>query len=353
MADRLAGLAELVGGEVRHGADLTILGAAPLADVRAGEITLVDAEEKLPRLAQTQAAAVVIPPALAAATMALPTIVVADPHAAFAKLVAHFHPPRQARRQGISPLAYVSPSAKLAVDVDVHAGASIGDEVEIGAGATIHSGAAIMAGCRLAAGVTVYPRAVLYENTVVGPRSIIHAGAVIGGFGFGYSFVEGRHALAPQLGHVELGADVEVGANTTIDRGTFGRTLIGEGTKIDNQVQIGHNCRIGRHNMLCSQVGIAGSTSTGDYVVMAGQVGVRDHVHIGEGSVLGAMSGVASDVPAGSRLLGIPATPEREQKLKQAALSKLPEMRRQMKQLEQTVQRLVERIELDETKQAA
>lgn len=353
MADRLADLAELVGGEVRHDAYLTIVGAAPLADVQAGEITLVDAEEKLPRLTNTNAAAVVIPQSLAAATILLPTIVVPDAHAAFALLVQHFCPPRQVCRQGISPHAVVSATAHLARDVDVHAGAAIGDDVQIGEGATIHTGAVVMAGCRLAAGVTIFPRAVLYENTVVGPRSIIHAGAVIGSYGFGYNFVDEHHELAPQLGHVELGADVEVGANTTIDRGTYGRTIIGDGTKIDNQVQVGHNCRIGRHNMLCSQVGIAGSTTTGDYVVMAGQVGVRDHVHIGERSVLGAMSGISGDVPAGSRLLGIPATPEREQKLKQAALSKLPEMRRQVKQLEQTVERLIARLEPGDSKQAA
>ena len=177
-----------------------------------------------------------------------------------------------------------------------------------------------MAGCRIGRGATIFPNAVLYENTVVGPRCVIHAGAVLGAYGFGYETVDGRHTLSAQLGNVVLGADVEIGAGTTIDRGTYGPTVIGEGTKIDDQVMIAHNCRIGRHNMLCSQVGIAGSTSTGDYVVMAGQVGVRDHVHIGERAVLGAMAGVINDVPDGARMIGIPATPEREQKLKQAAL---------------------------------
>ena len=147
--------------------------------------------------------------------------------------------------------------------------------------------------------------------------------------------------LSAQLGNVVLGADVEIGAGTTIDRGTYGPTTIGEGTKIDDQVMVAHNCRIGRHNMLCSQVGVAGSTTTGDYVVMAGQVGVRDHVHIGDRAVLGAMAGVINDVPDGCRMIGIPATPERDQKIKQAVFSKLPEMRRQLKQLEATVEKLV------------
>ena len=167
----------------------------------------------------------------------------------------------------------------MAEDVDVHPLATIGDDVTIGAGSTIHSGVHIMAGSQIGEDVTIFPNAVLYENTVVGPRCLIHAGAVLGAYGFGYEQVEGRHRLTAQLGNVVLGADVEVGAGTTIDRGTYGPTVIGEGTKIDNLVMVAHNCHIGRHNMLCSQVGIAGSTTTGDYVVMAGQVGVRDHVH--------------------------------------------------------------------------
>ena len=156
-----------------------------------------------------------------------------------------------------------------------------------------------MAGSQIGQDVTIFPNAVLYEDTVVGPRCVIHANAVLGAYGFGYGFADGRHVLSAQLGNVVLGADVEIGAGTTIDRGTYGPTVIGEGTKIDDLVMVAHNCRIGRHNMLCSQVGIAGSTTTGDYVVMAGQVGVRDHVHIGTGAVLGAMAGVTNDVPDG------------------------------------------------------
>jgi UDP-3-O-[3-hydroxymyristoyl] glucosamine N-acyltransferase len=185
--------------------------------------------------------------------------------------------------------------------------------------------------------VTIGPGAVLYENTVIGDRSIVHANVVLGCNGFGYSQVGGRHVLSAQLGNVQIGNDVEIGAGTTIDRGTYGATLIGDGTKIDNLVQIAHNCRIGRHNLICSQVGIAGSTSTGDYVVMGGQAGVRDHVHIGTGAMLSAMAGITNDVPDKAVMMGIPATPEREQKLKLAALAKLPEMRKEFKQLRATI----------------
>jgi UDP-3-O-[3-hydroxymyristoyl] glucosamine N-acyltransferase len=167
---------------------------------------------------------------------------------------------------------------------------------------------------------------------------------VLGAFGFGYDQVAGRHQLTAQLGNVIIGTDVEIGAGTTIDRGTYGPTVIGDGTKIDDQVMIAHNCRLGRHNMLCSQVGIAGSSTTGDYVVLAGQVGVRDHVHIGTAAIVGAKGGIVNDVPDGSRYIGVPATPEREQKLRLAAVSKLPEMRHQLKALERTVKKLVGQI---------
>jgi UDP-3-O-[3-hydroxymyristoyl] glucosamine N-acyltransferase len=149
--------------------------------------------------------------------------------------------------------------------------------------------------------------------------------------------VNGKHVLSAQLGYVRIGSDVEIGAGTTIDRGTYGATSIGDGTKIDNQVQIAHNCRIGKHNLICAQVGIAGSTSTGDYVVMGGQAGLRDHVHIGTGARLSAMAGITNNVPDGVVMLGIPATPEREQKLKLAAVAKLPEMRQEFKAMRRAV----------------
>ena len=351
MTSNLAELAALVGGEITGGrapqiastGGLPITGAATISAARAGDITLADSPDKLARLAQSAAAAVVIPKSLV--YEGLPAIRVDDVHAAFAKIVCHFRPPRTARRTGVSPHAFVSSTAKIGADVEIHAGATVGDEVAIGAGSTIHAGVQLMPGCQLGEQVTVFPNAVLYENTVVGDRSIIHAGAVLGAYGFGYSLVEGRHQLSAQLGYVELGPDVEVGAGATIDRGTYGPTVIGEGTKIDNLVMIAHNCRLGRHNLICSQVGIAGSTTTGDYVVMAGKAGVRDHVHIGERAILGAQAGVSNDVPANTMVFGSPARPEREQKLIFAAIHKLPEMRREFKALRSTVSRIEEQLD--------
>ena len=342
MASRLSELAALVGGNLIGTADPEIIAASTLQLAEPGHITFIDNADKLPLLFKARAAATVVPAKVVPEV--LPAIQVDDVHAAFATIVSHFRPSRPRRRIGISPAAHVSSSARLARDVDVHPGATIGDDVEIGARSTIYPCVHVMADCKLGEGVTIFPNAVLYENTVVGDRTVVHAGAVLGSFGFGYEQVDGRHRLCAQLGWVEVGTDVEIGAGTTIDRGTYGPTQIGEGTKIDNQVQIAHNCRIGPHNMIVSQVGIAGSTSTGRHVVIAGQVGVRDHVHIGDRAILGAMSGITNDVPSESCMLGIPATPVWQQRVKQAALSRLPEMRRKLKLLTSAVSDLREQM---------
>jgi UDP-3-O-[3-hydroxymyristoyl] glucosamine N-acyltransferase len=331
----LSDVARLVGGELNGDGQIRITGADTIRDARRGEITFIADPKLADRLAACQAVAALVPRDLRPDT--IPFITVDDVQEAFAKVVAHFRPPREDDRVGVSATAIVSPTAKLGSRVTVSANAVIGEGVEIGDGSTIHSGVQVMAGCELGEDVVVFPNVVLYENTVVGSRVIMHAGAVIGAYGFGYNTVDGRHRLSAQLGNVVIGDDVEIGACTTIDRGTYGATLIGEGTKIDNQVMIAHNCRIGRHNMICSQVGVAGSTSTGDYVVMAGQVGIRDHVHIGDGATLGAKAGVMNDIPSGAAYLGIPATPERQQMLMQASLMRLPELKKQIKALQRAI----------------
>ena len=332
LAATLAGT--LVGGS----AAMPLAGAATLDAAEADEITLVDVADKLHLLAKSRAGAAIVP--LGTGPLDRPTIEVGDVHAAFATVIARFRPPRPRPRIGVSPQAAVDPAARIAADVDIHPFATVGPDVEIAAGATIHAGVRLMAGCRIGAGTEIFPNAVLYENTVVGRDCIVHANAVLGAYGFGYKPTAAGYVLSAQLGWVAIGDAVEIGAGTTIDRGTYGPTVIGAGTKIDNLVMLAHNCRLGRHNMICSQVGVAGSTTTGDWVVMAGQVGVRDHVHIGDKAVLGARSGVSCDIEAGKTVLGEPAIDLRDRKLQLATISKLPEMRKDLKTLVARVESL-------------
>ena len=351
MVSSLRDLASLVQGELHGDGQIAIIGADTLRDAGPGEITFVDSPKLLGKLPQSRASAVVASPDLH--PPGVPYICVRGVHEAFAKIVAHFRPPRTDLQTGTHPTAVVSSSARLASGVVVHPHAVIGDDVEIGPGTIIHAGVHVMAGCKLGADVVLFSRVVLYENTVVGSRVLIHAGAVLGAYGFGYTPVSGQHRLCPQLGNVVVEDDVEIGACATVDRGTYGATVIGRGTKIDNHVMIGHNCRIGRHNMICSQAGVAGSTTTGDYVVMGGQVGVRDHVHIGTGAMLGAKAGVMHDIPDGGAYVGIPATPERQQMLIQASLHKLPELKKQVKALQRLVDQLEHRPTLLDRQQEA
>ncbi len=338
-------LASLVGGQISGDGNVPIHGATIIRDAGQGDITLADNPSLAEALSASNASAAVVPPDFT--PVGIPVVTVENVHESFAKIIAALRPHSQHRAVGVSAAAHVSRSAVLGPNVIVHPGAVIGDGVRIGANTEIHSGVQIMAGTSIGKETTIFPNVVLYQHTVVGDRVLIHAGAVIGAYGFGYELQDGKHQKCEQLGYVVIEDDVEIGASTAIDRGTYGATTIGEGTKIDDLVMIGHNCRIGRHNLLCSQVGIAGSCTTGDYVVMGGQVGLRDHVDIGHRVLIGAKSGVMRSIPDGEVHLGTPATPEREQMVKQAAWAKLPEMRRQFKMLQRQVREFGEQLARD------
>ena len=262
MNTTLGDIAERIGGQLEGAPETLISGAAILRDATASDLTLADDPKLLDQLSGCPAAAALVPPGFP--QLDRPVIVVENVHEAFAEVVKQFQEPLPAAAPvGISPAAHISPTARIGRDVQIHPGAVVGDHVQIGDRCVIHSHVCLLPGCRLEEDVTLYPHVVLYERTVVGARSTIHATAVLGAFGFGYRCVEGKHQRCSQLGHVEVGADVEIGAGVTIDRGTYGPTAIGDGTKVDNQVQIAHNCLIGNHNLICSQVGIAGSATSG------------------------------------------------------------------------------------------
>jgi UDP-3-O-[3-hydroxymyristoyl] glucosamine N-acyltransferase len=326
-------LANLVHGEVVGDGGLVIQAAHTLQEAVPGDITFVEDDKHAGLLHESRASAAVVPAALP--PNGLPLIRVADPLSAFVTIVRHLHGRAEPPPHGLDPRAALHPTARLGPDISLFPFASVGEGSVLGARCCLYSGATVGRYCRLGDDVILYPNAVLYDGTVLGNRVIVHANAVLGADGFGYRQQDGRHVKVPQLGHVEIGDDCEIGACTTIDRGTFQATRVGEGTKIDNLVQVGHNCRVGRHNLFVSQMGIAGSSTTGDYVVVAGQAGIVDHVHLGDRAIIGAQAGVTKDVPAGQCMLGSPATPVREQKRILMTLEKLPEIRRDVQKIKQ------------------
>lgn len=335
-------LAELVGGKLIGEPSTEIHQALPIQDCNGSSITLIDSKKNLERFESSAAAAAVVTEVLETSR---PQIQVSDLHEAFRTIVLHFRPPCVTlAHQIISSEARIAASAKLGVNTTVGPGAEIGDEVTIGPNCVIHPGVHIMAQCEIGDDCEIYPGCVLYPQTRIHDRVILHSQVVLGSDGFGYSQKDGKHIKSSQLGWVEIHDDVEIGANSCVDRGAYGPTVIGEGTKLDNLVQIGHNCHIGKHNLLCAQVGIAGSTSTGDYVVMAGQAGVTDHVHIGDQAVIGAQSGVASNLDGKKIYFGSPAI-RRQAKLKEVILvGRLEETNQELKELRAKTEALESQI---------
>lgn len=314
----IAHLAEACGAELARCEfrDVTIFRIAPLKRAASGEITFIKSRKSLADLQKSEASAVFCPAELAEEVPdGTAALVAKSPESAFAIAAALLYPEamrpvRVTSEAGISPHAIIDPDARLEADVVVEAGAIIGRDVEIGSGSVIGPNAVIGPGTRIGRGCSVGAGASVV-HALVGNRVILHAGARIGNDGFGY--VAGARGLAklPQVGRVILQDDVEIGANTCIDRGAMDDTVIGEGTKIDNLVQIGHNVRIGRHCALAGTIGIAGSATIGNGVMIGGGTGINGHITIGDGAVIAGFTGVHGDVPPGVQWGGIPARPLR------------------------------------------
>ncbi len=299
------------------------------------DISFLGNEKYLPHFLATRAGAVIVPVGYDFKTDGPALIAVANPSLAFAAVVSHFAAAANTFRPGIHPTAYVDPAASLDPSkVCIHpgavvmAGACIGDGTEIAPNAVIQSEAVIGKDCHIGANVSIR------ERCVIGDRVAIQPGAVIGSDGFGYEFSEGRHVKIDQVGIVEIQNDVEIGANSTIDRARFGKTVIGEGTKIDNLVQIGHNVIIGKHCLIISQSGIAGSSKIEDYVTIAAQVGVAGHVTVGSKAILSARTGVTTNLEGGITYSGKPALPMREDTKFQAHVRRLPNLLARVRALE-------------------
>ena len=315
----IADIVSLTGAKPRPDTplDRRINDIAPLDRARATDITFLDNPKYLASLATTRAGACLASPRFAAqAPEQLAVLIAPEPYRAFVAVARALFPTALRPTSlfdtaGRSADARIHPSARLEAGVTVDPLAVIGPEAEIGSGTLIGPGAvigpavAIGRDCAIGAGATVV-------HALIGDRVIIHPGARIGQDGFGYLPSPRGHQKIPQTRRVIIQDDVEIGANTTIDRGSTRDTVIGEGTKIDNLVQIAHNVSIGRHCLIAGQAGISGSSRVGDFVMMGGQVGLADHVNVGSGAMLGAQSGYMSDIPPGTRWLGSPAVPARE-----------------------------------------
>lgn len=312
-------LAERLGGALEHcPPDRRISEVKPLEEAGAGSVSFL-ANPKYAAKAKASTAALIFVDGVVDLGDR-PVLRVKHPYWAFAQAIGWLHPEPQPE-WGAQP---VHPSARLGADCRIAPGATIGARSVLGRGCVVHPGSHIGEDCVLGDGCELFPGAVLYRRTLLGHRVAVHANSVVGSDGYGYVLVEGRHAKIPQVGWVEVGDDVEIGACVCIDRGVLGPTRIGAGTKIDNQVQVGHNVQVGHHCLLVSQTGISGSTKLGDFVTLAGKVGVVGHIEIGSRSVVGGNSVVAKSLPEGSFVTGFPARPHREWTEAQAALNRLP-----------------------------
>lgn len=340
LAVRLTEIAQFVNGELIGDPDLVVRGFAPLASAGPFDLSFLDNEKYVEEFRRTKAGAVVT--GLSVEPRGKRVIRVQDPYLAFARLLRAYTPAQPCPFEGVSPQAFVHPDAALAEGVRLAPGVYVGPGARVGRGTELWPGVSVGPGATIGEDCRFYPNVVVYHDCAIGDRVIVHGGSVIGADGFGFAPDGDRYEKIPQIGTVVIEDDVEIGANTTIDRATLGMTRIGRGTKIDNLVMVAHNCEIGEDSILVAQVGVSGSTALGKHVVLAGQVGVCGHLRIGDFARIGAQSGVTKSLPGGQEFLGAPAIPVAQFKRLQAHLRKLPELREKVKELEAKLAELLE-----------
>jgi UDP-3-O-[3-hydroxymyristoyl] glucosamine N-acyltransferase len=329
-------LAEHVGGTVLgDGPETVVTGINDLRSAAPDQISFL-ANTKYELLAHSSRAAAILVAPKDASRFTFTRIVVESPSQAFGKIAELFAPPPVRDVPGIDPTAVVAPDALIGEGASIQPHAVISAGVRIGARTVVGANCFIGERTLIGDDTRLHPLVTIRERSVIGSRVILHSGVVIGGDGFGYDFdpKQGRHVKINHIGHVQIDDDVEIGANTTVDRGRFGRTHIGEGVKIDNLVMIAHNVTIGPHSIIVAQTGISGSTSLGRYVTLAGQVGLAGHLTVGDRATVTAQSGINKDVPAGALLSGHHAMPLRESLKIEALTRRLPELVERLKALE-------------------
>lgn len=330
-------LAKHLGAELVGEPDGQLMRAAPLEAAGQTDVSFLARRKYLPYLATTRAAAVIVSRDLGeleGVPSGTALLWVDDAHLALAETLALLYP-EEGKPAGIASTVSLGPAVELGRDVTIGPYSVVGADVKLEDGVRVGAHCVIGDRCVVGAKSELKDQVCLYPETLVGARCIIHSGARIGVDGFGYVFEKARHRKVPQIGRCIVEDDVEIGANTCIDRGSVGETRVGAGTKIDNLVHIGHNVRIGRNCVIVAQVGIAGSTTIGAGVALGGQVGIIDHLNIGDGARVGAGAGVGKDVPAGESWFGYPARQRTQSFRASVALTKLPELIRRVQQIEE------------------
>ena len=339
---QLKEIAEHVGGTVVGNADVVVCNVRGIEEAGEGDLTFISNPKYRNRLEETRASAILVAPGITSPGKNL--IVTEDPYTAMAMALTLIYPDEPVTA-GISGDAFIEADAEIGEDVAIYPGVYIGKRARIGGGAVLYPGVFVGNDAIVGKDSILYPNVVVYKGCKIGERVTLHAGVIVGADGFGFANPGADNRKVLQVGIVQIDDDVEVGANTTIDRGTLGKTWIKRGVKIDNLVQIAHNVVIGENSIIVAQVGISGSTKLGESVILGGQVGLVGHITIGDNVMIGAQSGVHEDVPPDQIMSGTPHMPHRNWLRTQACLPKLPEMRRTIKSLLKRIERLEEKAD--------
>lgn len=327
-------IAEYIGGEIKGNPAAVIKNVSGIEDAGDGDITFIAAQKFIDAVKITTASAVIAPADIPGCRATL--IIVNNPYLSFARVV-ELYKRKDSVPRGVDDKASVGKNVKLGSDVSIYPFSVIEDDVEIGDRAAIYPGVYIGSASKIGDDSIIYSNVSIREETLIGKRVIIHSNTSIGGDGFGYIQEDGKHIKIPQVGSVIIEDDVEIGSNVSIDRAALGVTVVKEGAKIDNHVQIAHNVEVGRNVILVSQVGISGSCKIGDNVILAGQVGIADHVRIGDNTMVGAKSGIGKNLPANSMVSGAPAFEHRKWRRTQVCLPKIPELFKKVRELEKKI----------------
>ncbi|MBM3319465.1 MAG: UDP-3-O-(3-hydroxymyristoyl)glucosamine N-acyltransferase [Candidatus Eisenbacteria bacterium] len=334
---KLQEIADRVGGEIVGDPDIEITGVAGIREARPGDITFFANPRYEAHLRSTDASAIILSKNGVEAGAGKTLLISPNPYVAFLRVIELFAPRDYEKPCGIHPTAVIGKNVTIGASVTIGPHAVIEDDAAIGEGTRILPNTYVGFRARIGRDCLIYPNVTIREDSEIGDRVILHSGSVIGSDGFGFTKNGPRHMKIPQIGRVVIGDDVEIGANTTIDRATVGTTRIGKGTKIDNLVQIAHNAVVGENTIIVAQVGISGSTEIGDNVTLAGQAGIVGHIRIGDNVKVGAQAGVTKSVPSNTAVSGYPAREHSLSRKIYASITRLPDLIRRLATLERRV----------------